>query len=185
MEQQKLCACGCGQPLVPQWWHKYRDVRYIYGHRQNVSPLRQYTPTPDEIPSGLCECGCGKATEIAKNTLRSRRHFRGHPLPFLQHHTMAKSGPASHKWKGGRYLHHGYVQIYQPQHPDADTFGYVAEHRYVMEQTLGRPLVKGEIVHHINHVPGDNRPENLMLMSRSEHSTYHDLYWHHQYDDEE
>ncbi|KZS63070.1 hypothetical protein A4G28_04350 [Mycobacterium ostraviense] len=61
-----------------------------------------------------------------------------------------------------------------PSHPDADSRGYVYEHRIVMEQKIGRRLTKTEVVHHINHVRDDNRPENLMLFaSHSEHLRHH------------
>jgi hypothetical protein len=39
----------------------------------------------------------------------------------------------------------------------------IGEHRHVMEQQLGRKLVKGESVHHKNGVRDENRPENLEL----------------------
>jgi len=82
-------------------------------------------------------------------------------------------GAAAPNWKGGRLVHRGYVYIYASGHHLANRDGYVAEHRLVMEAKLGRPLQRGEVVHHINGIKNDNRPKNLIVMAHGAHSTMH------------
>ena len=66
----------------------------------------------------------------------------------------------------------GYVLIFNPEHPNANSGNRIFEHRLVMEKKLGRYLESNEIVHHLNGIKNDNRPENLYLVrSAKEHST--------------
>lgn len=98
-----------------------------------------------------------------------------------------KSKQCSHKCystsrtgvKRGAYLDFviisGYRYRYTPQHPKAIGTKklYVAEHRLVMESLIGRILKDDEIVHHIDENTLNNSPENLELMSNSDHSRHH------------
>ena len=74
-------------------------------------------------------------------------------------------------WAGGRVsAAGGYVAVRADQDDPiasamATVNGYVLEHRLVVARSLGRPLGKGETVHHVNGDVGDNRLENLQLRS--------------------
>lgn len=49
----------------------------------------------------------------------------------------------------------------------------VGEHRLIVERFLGRKLHRDEHVHHINGLKGDNRLENLAVVSPAEHVRIH------------
>lgn len=73
------------------------------------------------------------------------------------------SGKKHPNWKGGiSKTKEGYIRIMLPAHLYCDNHGYVLEHRLVIEKQIGRYLHKFEIVHHVNKIINDNRPENLM-----------------------
>ena len=67
----------------------------------------------------------------------------------------------------------GYMAIYFPEHPQANSEGFIMEHHLVMECFIGRHLREDEVVHHINHIRDDNRLENLKLMTFTEHARLH------------
>ena len=58
-------------------------------------------------------------------------------------------------------------------HPNATKNGYVLYHRVVMENFLGRILLPGEVVHHLNEDKKDNRVENLQVLSKQAHREIH------------
>lgn len=146
-------------------------------------------------PSGLCVCGCGQPAPLAFATDSARGYVKGEPMRFIRNHHMngrkhsdaakramsetrrgRQTGADNPSWKGGktRELRRVGVRVGR-DHPMADKNGLVMEHRLVMAAVLGRYLGSHEIVHHINEDPFDNRPENLVVVSRAQHVGIHAL----------
>lgn len=69
-----------------------------------------------------------------------------------------------------RFFHHGYAIITHPR----VGYGCISEHKWIIENAIGRKLKKTEVSHHINGIKHDNRIKNLMLLSgKSAHLRIH------------
>ncbi len=112
-----------------------------------------------------CACGCGQTVNRNRNEWSKFR--QGHYAKTVP------PGPTHHRWRNGRYVdERGYVRLHVPGG------GYVREHRLVMSQVLGRPLLPHEVVHHIDGNKQNNSPENLELCgSQAEHLEQHPGDW--------
>lgn len=131
-----------------RWWTTKKEPS------GSIGPPHRRTPEP---------CAVEGCTRNAKTKEYCDAHYRrimrnGHP-------GAAEIKPKAGNGKGSsRYTYNGYVFIRLPGgHPNAYSNGVVMEHTVVMAEMLGRPLAKGENVHHKNGVKSDNRPENLEL----------------------
>lgn len=154
LESRRTKSCGCmkGQQVAAA---KRVDIEgEKYGR---LTPLRRVRDKRGVWGVWLCRCDCGRECVVGTGTLRSGKQKSCGCLPHGK-------GPLNPRWKGGRRkTDAGYVIMWRPDHPAANSHGYVFEHRLVMEGRLGRPLCADEIVHHRNGVKDDNRLENLEL----------------------
>lgn len=82
-------------------------------------------------------------------------------------------GSRASNWKGGRVLGNAYYMLHKPDHPFCNRDGYVMEHRYIAEQTIGRYLESHEIIHHIDGNKHNNVPDNLQVVTKKEHARIH------------
>lgn len=118
---------------------------------------------------------CYESGETLKE-LSDRFHCSQEFLRDALHTAGARMRPrgypqGKHLPSGGRIRDKdGYILVKSPDHPHANSGGYVREHRLVMEGVLGRYLDPQEVVHH-DGVPKDcNDPERLRVYpSQAEH----------------
>lgn len=54
----------------------------------------------------------------------------------------------------------------------------IDRHRLLMQEAIGRPLGRFELVHHVNGDKNDNRLENLKLVSPKQHAIEHGMWKH-------
>jgi len=78
-----------------------------------------------------------------------------------------KTGQGNPGWKGGKHLDHkGYITVLVRR---LNRSLYVPEHILVWEKTHNCPVPKGYVIHHLNGIKIDNRPENLSCLPKKKH----------------
>jgi HNH endonuclease len=89
--------------------------------------------------------------------------------------TGPRRGDKHPDWKGGRKKVGRYWYVYVPHHPYATRQRYVAEHRKIVEDSLGRYLEPTEVVHHRDGNPENNDLSNLVVFVTNAEHLRHEL----------
>ena len=151
---------------MPTKWTKekmiclFKDLELRLGRKPKRKDWNEDSNTPSDMPVRMkfgnwnkFLIACGHKPYNPSFTDEARENSR-----------KAHKDKRSFNWKGGRIIDKfGYVQIWKPEHPNAKMAGYIHEHRLVMSEKVGRPLLSHENVHHKNGKKDDNRLENLEL----------------------
>ena len=139
---------GCSKSVRTRGWC---NMHYLRVWRHGSTDAQRV-----RLAGKTCTWGDCDAPQYSKEMCATHYH---------RHRRDVKRGAPS-RYGEGTTNGNGYRMLRRPEHPNAFKVGYVLEHTVVMTEHLGRPLRKGESVHHKNGIRDDNRIENLELMVR-------------------
>ena len=162
-------------------------VKYVYGYKNGNK----------RKPSSLVSCDdCKAEREVVRSSSlkdEGNRHrcaschgkYRSKALHSIRPHpNLEKQSPFKGKLRGSYkepmttfYIDSsGYKQIWcgKQEGSRGRKDGYRAEHHLVAEDLMGRALLPGEVVHHLDGDKLNNSPENLhVCSSQKEHRSIH------------
>ena len=150
----KSRSCGCQSSPPPVRSGIRKDLTGKQFGSWNV--LKHIGFSEAGASQWLCRCVCGREKSVSYTSLsQGTSKSCGCQRPTTFRH---------HNWNGGvSVTPQGYV------YRRISSQKYIAEHRLIMEQLLGRALLPGESVHHKNGIRNDNRADNLELRVEAKH----------------
>lgn len=171
---------------MPKWIKELHDSTWLEDMYRNHT-VKEIGMLLDCAPSGVSQAlkrhgiaarpkGRPSAPECLKNKqwleeqyLKYTTHEIANNIGCNQKTVMEAMQTAGIKMigRGQRRRKCSYKQLMTPQGK------MMQEHRHLMELNIGRKLETNEHVHHINGIKDDNRLENLVVLSKSEHHRLH------------
>jgi endogenous inhibitor of DNA gyrase (YacG/DUF329 family) len=145
----------CGKPF---WRIKARETSVLCSAECRVI----YTTRRREKPCGYC----GKVMVLPPS--RSNYNFCSYECRALG--LIKRPLDRTHNGRPARMDQHGYVMVWEPDHPNRSLKGWQYEHRLVTEKSIGRYLASEEVIHHRDGCKSNNDPANLEIMDAKEHA---------------
>jgi Mor family transcriptional regulator len=154
---------ACSVPLIRRILNRHGETPRRRGNMGKKIEPELSAQIVTDWHRGMSQTALGVKYGMHQATISNMlRHFDVEPE---QRHLFGEDHGG---WKGGRIVVQGYACIHlSPPHPYFKTMarmnGYVAEHRLVMAEALGRPLEDHESVHHLDGNKLNNVLSNLQL----------------------
>jgi len=141
--------------------------------------MKVFHPCPSNCKCGRhnrgvnkTEIACAQCGTVFKAYLSSGKRYCSRRCAGLNNPLegfVDKPGPLSRHWKGGKSVFSGRDSTY------IGGGKYIANYRLIAAEKIGRPLTTDEHVHHKDGDITNNHPDNLEIMSHSEHARIHGL----------
>lgn len=188
--QTVTCEC-CGKDFLCER-QRINEHKHLFCSVECFSKFRKSLTEPN------CICPvCGSPFHVKpyhlkkyKNHYCSKECHRIAKQEYMKgdkNHQYGLKGSLNDSWKSDeRISYYGYRLIRNLEHPFKNCDGFVFEHRLIAERYLlndynsveieGKKYLKPEYdVHHIDFNKLNNSPDNLVVLTRSEHQKLHQM----------
>lgn len=170
--------------MTAPYWHTQSICRHCFQPYLDTRKLSR----PRKAKFALCSVACAQAEVVQDKPIADRYESPRRPCANCQCIIAdVRTDLGNHELKSKKYCTTYCMASASTGRPrgkranNRTTGGYLisdvvkgkTQHVAIAEQALGRPLKRGEVVHHINGIKTDNRNCNLLICTRGYHQWLH------------